>query len=205
MNISRFNQIKWKLTLVILGTSVVILGLVCIAVLVYDSVASKLHLLSRIETMADITAGYDGDPRIDVLFPKECHQSCGLDQIVESGIPFFALCEHHVLPFYGHAAVGYVRDDDIIGVSKLTRIVRLAARRFTQQERMGRDIADVLEAILRPAGVAVLVEGHHMCSQMRGVRDIESHMRTIVWRGAYQHNDALQRVFFDLARHAGRH
>ena len=159
--------------------------------------------LRFVDTMADLTAGYDGDPRIDVVFPKECRQACGHDQIVEVNIPFFALCEHHVLPFYGHATVGYLRNQEIIGVSKLTRIVRLAARRFTQQERMGRDIADVLEAIVRPAGVAVIIHGHHMCSQMRGVRDVVSQMRTIVWRGEYQQHEALQRVFIDLAGRPG--
>jgi GTP cyclohydrolase IA len=157
--------------------------------------------LRFVDTMADLTAGYDGDPRIDVVFPKECREACGHDQIVEADIPFFALCEHHILPFYGHATVGYIRNDLIIGVSKLTRIVRLAAKRFTQQERMGRDIADVLEAIVRPAGVAVVIRGHHLCSQMRGVRDVVSQMRTIVWRGVYQENEALQRVFLDLAGH----
>ena len=155
--------------------------------------------LRFVDTMADLTAGYDGDPRIDVVFPKECRQACGDNQIVEANVPFFALCEHHVLPFYGHASVGYVRDDEIIGVSKLTRIVRLAARRFTQQERMGRDIADVLETIVRPGGVAVMIYGHHMCSQMRGVHDVVSQMRTIVWRGVYQQNETLQRVFLNLA------
>jgi GTP cyclohydrolase IA len=157
--------------------------------------------LRFVDTMADLTAGYDGDPRIDVVFPKECREACGHDQIVEANIPFFALCEHHVLPFYGHATVGYLRNDLIIGVSKLTRIVRLAAKRFTQQERMGRDIADLLEAVVHPTGVAVIIRGHHMCSQMRGVRDVVSQMRTIVWRGAYQQNEALQRVFFELAGH----
>lgn len=159
--------------------------------------------LRFVDTMADLTAGYDGDPRIDVVFPKECRQACGQDQIVEANIPFFALCEHHVLPFYGHATVGYIRNDEIIGVSKLTRIVRLAARRFTQQERMGRDVADVLEAIVRPAGVAVIIHGHHMCSQMRGVHDVVSQMRTIVWRGVYKENEAFQRVFMDLAGRTG--
>jgi GTP cyclohydrolase IA len=157
--------------------------------------------LRFVDTMADLTAGYDGDPRIDVVFPKECREACEHDQIVEADIPFFALCEHHVLPFYGHATVGYIQNDMIIGVSKLTRIVRLAAKRFTQQERMARDIADVLEAIVRPAGVAVIIHGHHMCSQMRGVHDVVSQMRTIVWRGLYQRNDGLQRVFLDLAGH----
>jgi GTP cyclohydrolase I len=169
-----------------------------------DQPGTKDTPLRFVDAMADVTAGYDGDPRIDVVFPKECRRSCGLDQIVEAGIPFFALCEHHVLPFYGHVAVGYVSDEVIIGVSELTRIVRLCAKRFTQQERLGRDIADALEAIVRPAGVAVLVEGHHMCSEMRGVRDVVSQMRTIVWRGVYQDREALQRAFFDLAGHATR-
>jgi GTP cyclohydrolase I len=167
-----------------------------------DQPGTKDTPLRFVDTMADLTAGYDGDPRIDVVFPKECREACGQDQIVEANIPFFALCEHHVLPFYGRAAVGYIRHNEIIGVSKLTRIVRLASRRFTQQERMGRDIADVLEAIVRPTGIAVLIEGHHMCSQMRGVHDVVSQMRTIVWRGQYQQSEALQRVFFDLAGHS---
>ena len=138
-----------------------------------------------------------------MVFPKECRGTCGQDQIVEANIPFFSLCEHHVLPFYGHATVGYIRNNEIIGLSKLTRIFRLAARRFTQQERMGRDIADVLEAVVRPTGAAVIIHGHHMCSQMRGVHDVVSQMRTIVWRGAYQQHEALQRVFLDLASRPG--
>ena len=91
-----------------------------------------------------------GRPQAATAFPTECHgdASCELAQIVEGPIPFFALCEHHALPFYGHAYVGYVAHDQIIGISKLTRLVRVLTRRFGVQERMTHQIARRAE---RPA------------------------------------------------------
>ncbi len=89
-------------------------------------------------------------------------------------IPFFSLCEHHSLPFSGRAYVGYIAHEHILGQSKLTRLVRLFARRFTVQERIGQQLADALERILPPHGVAVHLEAVHLCTQMRGVREIES-------------------------------
>lgn len=89
-------------------------------------------------------------------------------------IPFFSLCKHHSLPFFGKAYVGYIAHEHILGLSKLTRLVRLFARRFTVQERIGQQLADALEQILEPHGVAVHLEAVHLCTQMRGVREIES-------------------------------
>src|SRR5687768_5583690 len=119
----------------------------------------------------DVTAGYDGDPRLIKAFETECRggPDCHLSQVIEGPIPFFALCEHHVLPFVGRAYVGYIAHEHIIGISKLTRLVRLFAQRFTLQERMGQQIADGLEVMLQPHGVAVFLEAHHLCMQMRGV------------------------------------
>ncbi len=87
----------------------------------------------------DATAGYEGDPKLLTAFPTECHggADCRLSQVIEGPISFYALCEHHALPFHGVAHVGYVAHEQIIGISKLTRLVRLYARRFTVQERMG--------------------------------------------------------------------
>jgi GTP cyclohydrolase I len=121
---------------------------------------------------------------------------CRLSQIVEGPIQFYALCEHHSLPFFGQAYVGYIAHEHIIGISKLTRLVRLFARRFTVQERVGQQIADSLEAMLQPHGVAVYLEAHHLCMQMRGVQEVAALTRTTFWRGAYDDNSALRSEFF---------
>jgi GTP cyclohydrolase I len=148
----------------------------------------------------DATDGYEGDPKLLTAFPTECKggASCEINQIVEGPIPFFALCEHHALPFYGDAYVGYIAHEQIIGISKLTRLVRVWGRRFTVQERMGDQIADTLQALINAHGVAVSIQAHHLCTQMRGVRELHPKTRTAVWRGQYAVNDALRSEFFDL-------
>ena len=128
--------------------------------------------LRFVDAMIAATDGYDGDPKIRVLFDNECRNGCGHDQIVESPIQFFSLCEHHVLPIKGRVHIGYVPGETIMGLSKLTRIVRVTAKRFTSQERMGYQIADILQKIVRPKGVAVLIMAEHFCTQMRGVHEI---------------------------------
>lgn len=148
--------------------------------------------------MFDATSGYDGDPKLLKVFSTECRggPDCHLSQVVEGPIPFHALCEHHALPFYGNAYVGYIAHEGIIGISKLTRLVRLYARRFSVQERIGQQIADTLVSLIQPHGVAVYLEAHHMCMQMRGVREISPMTRTTVWRGEYDGNPALRSEFF---------
>ncbi|MEO8285292.1 MAG: GTP cyclohydrolase I [Chloroflexota bacterium] len=151
-----------------------------------------------VRAMFDATSGYDGDPKLLKVFKTECRggPDCRLSQVVEGPIPFHALCEHHALPFYGNAYVGYIAHEGIIGISKLTRLVRLYARRFSVQERIGQQIADTLESLIQPHGVAVYIEAHHMCMQMRGVREISPMTRTTVWRGAYDGDPALRSEFF---------
>jgi GTP cyclohydrolase I len=151
-----------------------------------------------IRALLDATSGYEGDPKLLKVFETECHggSDCSLSQVIEGPIPFYALCEHHALPFYGQAYVGYIAHENIIGISKLARLVRIFARRFTVQERVGRQIADTLAAILQPHGVAVYLEAHHMCMQMRGVHETSPMTRTTVWRGEYDHNPALRSEFF---------
>jgi len=152
----------------------------------------------HIRALYDVTSGYDGDPKLLKVFESECRggPDCRLTQVIEGPIDFFALCEHHGLPFYGHAYVGYIAHEHIIGISKLTRLVRLYARRFTVQERIGQQIADTLEAILSPHGVGVYLEAHHLCTQMRGVRESTPQTRTTFWRGAYDDNPSLRSEFF---------
>jgi GTP cyclohydrolase I len=151
-----------------------------------------------IRALFDATDGYDGDPKLVTVFETECRggPDCRLSQVIEGPIQFYALCEHHALPFYGRAYVGYIAHEHIIGISKLTRLVRLFARRFSVQERIGQQIADSLESMLEPHGVAVYLEAQHLCMQMRGVHEAAALTRTTYWRGAYDENPALRSEFF---------
>ena len=151
-----------------------------------------------LQALIDITSGYDGDPKLIKAFDTECRggSDCSLSQVIEGPIPFFSLCEHHALPFYGHAYVGYIPHEHIFGISKLNRLVHLYARRFAVQERLGRQIADALVAILQPHGVAVYIEAHHLCVEMRGVREKSPQTHTTHWRGRYEEDPDLRREFF---------
>jgi GTP cyclohydrolase I len=150
-----------------------------------------------LRALLDSTDGYDGDPKLIQTFHSECHgdPDCALSQIVEGPIPFFSLCEHHALPFYGRVFIGYIAHEELLGLSKLTRLVRLFAKRFTVQERLGRQIAEGMEAMLKPHGVAVYLDAHHLCTQMRGVREIAPLTRTTFWRGEYADKPALRSEF----------
>lgn len=154
-----------------------------------------------LQALIDATDGYEGDPKLVTVFPTECHgdASCELAQIVEGPIPFFALCEHHALPFFGTAYVGYVAHDQIIGISKLTRLVRVLTRRFGVQERMTHQIAGSLAELLHAHGVAVYLEADHLCTQMRGVRENNATTRTTAYRGVYEKDADLRGEFFAVA------
>ena len=142
-----------------------------------------------VRALYDATEGYEGDPKLLTAFPTECKggASCEINQIVEGPIPFF-----------GNAYVGYIAHEEIIGISKLTRLVRVWAKRFTVQERMGDEIADTLQSLIKAHGVAVHLEAHHLCTQMRGVRELHPRTRTAVWRGEYTKNAHLRDEFFHL-------
>ena len=151
-----------------------------------------------IQELIDATEGYDGDPKLLKTFKTECRgePDCRLSQVIEGPIHFFSLCEHHAFPFFGDAYVGYIAHENIIGISKLTRLVHLFAKRFAVQERIGQQVADALEAMLHPHGVAVYLEAHHLCVQMRGVRELAPLTRTTVWRGYYASDASLREEFF---------
>jgi GTP cyclohydrolase I len=161
-----------------------------------------------IQALIDATKGYEGDPKLVTVFPTEClgGANCEQAQIVEGPIPFFSLCEHHALPFFGRAYVAYVAHEHILGISKLTRLVRIFARRFGVQERMTHQIADALSELVDAHGVAVYLEADHLCTQMRGVHESNSTTRTTAYRGVYQADSSLRSEFFDLAglRPSGR-
>jgi GTP cyclohydrolase I len=151
-----------------------------------------------IQALIEATEGYDGDPKLLKTFQTECFSDpdCRVSQVIEGPIHFFSLCEHHALPFYGMAYVGYIAQENIIGISKLTRLVRIYAKRFAVQERIGQQVADTLEAMLHPQGVAVYLEAHHLCVEMRGVREQSPKTRTTVWRGRYAADNSLRAEFF---------
>ena len=155
-----------------------------------------------LRAMFDATAGYCGDPKLRTAFPSErpSHVDGAHSQIVEGPISFFSLCEHHALPFHGVAHVAYVAGDEILGISKLTRLVRLYARRFTVQERLGEEIADRLVDLVQPRGVAVQLQAVHLCTQMRGVEEEGSRTVTTFWRGLYDDDADLRREFLDEVR-----
>jgi GTP cyclohydrolase I len=157
-----------------------------------------------VQALFDATAGYDGDPKLRMAFPSERPPAVegGHSQIVEGPIGFFSLCEHHALPFHGVAHVAYIAGDEIVGISKLTRLVRLFARRFTVQERLGEEIADALVHLVEPRGVAVHLEAAHLCTQMRGVSEENSRTVTTFWRGLYDEDADLRREFLAEVRNA---
>lgn len=171
---------------------------------IFTAFGLDLQTPSTVETpmrflraLAEATGGYDGDPKLITIFETEYRgQSEGQPgQIIEGPIPFYALCEHHGLPFFGQAYVGYIPGEAILGISKLTRLVRLFAQRFSVQERLGEQIVGTLETLLAPRGASVYLEAHHLCVAMRGVRDANPLTRTTSWRGAYTSDAALRSEF----------
>ena len=159
-----------------------------------------------LRALYDATAGYEGDPKLLTAFPAEGRGGLDslLSQVVEGPISFHCLCEHHALPFFGAAHVAYVPRDEIIGISKLTRLVQLYARRFTVQERLGEQTADSLVELIDPHGVAVHLEAAHLCTQMRGVREENSRTVTTFWRGSYTEDPSLRQDFLALVRQRAR-
>jgi len=155
-----------------------------------------------LRALYEATSGYEGDPKLLTAFPTECHggPDCSISQVIEGPIEFFSLCEHHALPFHGHAFIGYIAHEEIIGISKLTRLVRVFSRRFTVQERIGVEIADELVRVLQPHGVAVHLSAMHLCTQMRGVREGHSRTWTSFWRGNYENDPQLRTEFLQAVQ-----
>jgi GTP cyclohydrolase I len=150
----------------------------------------------RVARMYDeLLAGYRVDPYAlinEAVFDIEYDQ-----MVIVRDIEFYSLCEHHMLPFIGRAHVAYVPTDKVIGLSKIPRVVDLFARRLQVQERLTRQIADFLDAALHPTGVAVVVEGLHLCSMMRGVKKANARMVTSAMLGSFRSNDSTRKEFLD--------
>jgi len=119
------------------------------------------------------------------------------EMVIVRDIEFYSLCEHHLLPFIGRAHVAYLPSGKVIGLSKIPRIVDMYARRLQVQERMTRQIADFINDVLQPRGVAVVVEALHLCTMMRGVRKHDARMTTSAMQGGFRTNSATRQEFLD--------
>ena len=122
------------------------------------------------------------------------------EMVVVKDIEYYSLCEHHLVPFYGVAHVAYIPHGKVIGLSKLPRIVDMFARRLQVQERMTQQIADFVEEALHPQGVAVVVEGAHLCSMMRGVKKANARMVTSAVLGRFKSDARTRSEFFEHIR-----
>ncbi len=145
----------------------------------------------------EYTAGYRVKPE-DVLKVFEDGAERVDEMVIVKDIPLYSLCEHHLAPFFGHAYVGYVPDKRILGLSKISRLVEVYARRLQVQERLTNQIADALDQHLQPIGVAVVIECRHMCMESRGIRHSGSATVTSALRGSIKANPDTRREFLSL-------
>ena len=143
---------------------------------------------------AELTAGYHVDP--DRLVNGAIFDVDYSEMVVVKDIPFYSLCEHHLLPFFGSAAVAYIPKGHVLGLSKIPRVVEMYARRLQVQERMTQQIADFLMERLGPQGVGVVIEATHLCAVMRGVRKPGTVMTTAAVLGLFRKNDKTRAEFF---------
>lgn len=159
-----------------------------------------LNTPNRVARMfAELTSGYHVDPEKMIngaIFDVDYDE-----MVVVKDIDFYSLCEHHLLPFYGRAHVAYIPEGKVIGLSKIPRMVEMFARRLQIQEQMTSQIANFLQSTLQPQGVAVVVEGMHMCSMMRGVKKANAKMKTSKMLGAFRENDKTRSEFIAHINH----
>ncbi|MBQ9285018.1 MAG: GTP cyclohydrolase I FolE [Bacteroidaceae bacterium] len=151
--------------------------------------------------MLELTRGYTEDPIAilrSALFKETYH-----NMVVVKDIEFYSLCEHHMLPFFGHAHIAYIPNGEITGLSKLARIVNTFSHRLQVQERMTEQIAECIHEALNPLGVMVVVEGRHLCMQMRGVAKQNAHTVTMHHLGAFD-DPALRAEFLSQLRGEAR-
>ena len=144
---------------------------------------------------AELLSGYHADPE-KIINGAVFHINYD-EMVLVRDIEFYSLCEHHMLPFLGRAHVAYLPAGKIIGLSKIPRIVDMYARRLQVQERMTRQIADLLQETLEPHGVAVVVEAMHLCSMMRGVKKHDARMTTSAMHGTFRTNLATRQEFLE--------
>jgi len=149
-------------------------------------------------SMRFLTSGYRmnaADVVRDALFTEECD-----DMIIVKDIDLFSMCEHHMLPFYGKAHVAYLPDGKVLGLSKIPRVLEVFSRRLQVQERLTNQVANALEELLQPKGVAVVIEALHLCMAMRGVEKQNSTTITSAMLGSFKSDSRTRQEFLSLIR-----
>ena len=147
------------------------------------------------KALSFLTSGYRKDPK--KVVNSAIFEYSGSKMVIVKGIEFYSLCEHHILPFYGEISIGYVPGEGMVGLSKVARIVDVFARRLQVQERLTREVCDVLYKELGAKDVIVYCEADHMCMKMRGVEKENSSTATIEYCGVFD-DAAMRQEFFSL-------
>lgn len=141
--------------------------------------------------------GYSEDPkRLIKVFDNEGYD----EMIIAKDIDFYSTCEHHMLPFFGKAYIGYIPDDKIIGLSKLPRLIEIFSRRMQNQERLTKQIADTLNDMLKPRGVGVVIKAEHLCMKARGVEKQNCMISTSSFTGLFKKNINTRSEFLNLIK-----
>ena len=143
----------------------------------------------------ELAKGYKDDAKIHL---EKRFIADSNDIVIEKDIQFYSMCEHHMLPFYGTAAIAYVPDGEVVGLSKIARTLEVYARRLQLQERLTAEIADVFMKELHPKGVMVLIEAEHMCMTMRGIKKPGTKTVTTVTRGVFAEDESLRNEFYRM-------
>jgi GTP cyclohydrolase IA len=146
---------------------------------------------------AELFEGLRIDPKATLRIGFEVGHD---EMVILKDIPFYSICEHHLMPFHGVAAVGYIPDGRVVGLSKLARLVEAYARRPQIQEQLTGQIADTLMEVLEPDGVAVVIEAEHLCMTQRGIKKPGSRMVTSATRGTFRKNEVTRAEFLSLVR-----
>jgi len=160
------------------------------------------------ESLVTMTSGYDFSDvkKLTTLFRKACSQADkNCQNLVVVGGTYKTLCAHHILPFFGQFIVGYIPEKMIIGASKIPRIVEVHMRRLQSQEHLAHDVAETIDKILEPRGIAVWMGGVHMCMVMRGVEQESSFMETNVLRGDFLRDERTRQEFMSIVNRRGQH
>ena len=148
------------------------------------------------KALRELTAGYHQN--LPAIINDAIFNSNHSEMVLVKDIEFYSLCEHHLLPFFGKASVAYIPNGKIIGLSKIPRIVHYYARRLQVQENLTHQITEEINRLLKPQGVACLIEGYHMCMMMRGIQVQSSKMVTNAMRGIFMSNVASRQEFMNL-------
>jgi GTP cyclohydrolase I len=181
-----------------------------------DLVARQLHLMGEdpdrdglqktpmrvAKAFEFLTRGYWQCPKKvlnDALFDVQSDE-----MVIVKDIDFYSLCEHHLLPFFGRCHIAYIPTSKVVGLSKLPRMVEVFARRLQVQERMTTDIAKIIDELIKPRGVAVVIEAQHLCMAMRGVEKQSSYALTSSRLGAFRDDARTRAEFLDLIKHYRR-